>query len=241
MRVMLNRTSLDGRIDGWSEKQEGQYARILTIPSYRPFASTTSPQMSKKQNSTIEQPYSRHASPTRPTASAAAWIRLSESKSHLYMHPLRPVNTSRPAYRLELETEKVNHLGQHSDAISSMCWAREQSAFPSLTHPFPHPSCRARTDALVTGSWDRTVRFWDPRAASPEQASHRLPERAYHTDLVNNVLVVAMASRLFHIYDVRKMDAPAQTRESSLKFMTRALACMGDGSGACSASARVIE
>lgn len=50
-------------------------------------------------------------------------------------------------------------------------------------------------------------------------------------DLVNYTLVVAMASRLFNIYDIRKMDAAAQTRESSLKFMTRALACMADGQG----------
>lgn len=89
-----------------------------------------------------------------------------------------------------------------------------------------------RIDALVTGSWDRTVRFWDPRAQQAEQSSHKVPERVYHMDLVNNVLVVAMASRLYHIYDIRKMDAPAQTRESSLKFMTRALACMVDGQGA---------
>ena len=37
--------------------------------------------------------------------------------------------------RLEFETEKMNHLGQHSDAISSMNWAREQSASAS---PLPH-------------------------------------------------------------------------------------------------------
>lgn len=86
-------------------------------------------------------------------------------------------------------------------------------------------------DALVTGSWDRTIRFWDPRASSAQQASHDVPERIYNMDLVNHTLVVAMASRLFHIYDIRKMDVPAQTRESSLKFMTRALACMSDGQG----------
>ena len=40
-----------------------------------------------------------------------------------------------------------------------------------------------------------------------------------------------MASRLFHIYDIRKMDMPAQERESSLKYMTRSLACMPDGEG----------
>lgn len=40
-----------------------------------------------------------------------------------------------------------------------------------------------------------------------------------------------MASRLFHIYDIRKMDTVAQERESSLKYMTRSLACVPDGQG----------
>jgi cell cycle arrest protein BUB3 len=50
-------------------------------------------------------------------------------------------------------------------------------------------------------------------------------------DLVDNMLVVSMASRLFNIYDIRQMEAPIQERESSLKFMTRSLACMVDGQG----------
>lgn len=50
-------------------------------------------------------------------------------------------------------------------------------------------------------------------------------------DIVGHRLVLALASRLFHIFDVRKMDTPEQTRESSLKFLTRALACMSDGQG----------
>jgi cell cycle arrest protein BUB3 len=86
-------------------------------------------------------------------------------------------------------------------------------------------------DAIITGSWDRTIRFWDPRAATTQQSSHQLPERVYFMDTVGHYLVVALASRLFHIFDVRKMDAPEQTRESSLKFLTRALACMSDGQG----------
>ena len=51
-------------------------------------------------------------------------------------------------------------------------------------------------------------------------------------DTVGHGLVVALASRLFHIFDVRKMDKPEQTRESSLKFLTRALACMSNSEGA---------
>jgi cell cycle arrest protein BUB3 len=50
-------------------------------------------------------------------------------------------------------------------------------------------------------------------------------------DTVGHRLVVALASRLFHIFDVRNMDTPEQTRESSLKFLTRALSCMSDGQG----------
>ena len=92
------------------------------------------------------------------------------------------------------------------------------------------------SDVLITGSWDRTVRFWDPRASNQQQSSHEVPERVYNMDLAGHMLVVAMASRLFHIYDIRKMDTVNQARESSLKFMTRALACMADGQGVFSHS-----
>lgn len=87
-------------------------------------------------------------------------------------------------------------------------------------------------DVLITGSWDQSLRFWDPRSQTADVSTHALPERVYNMDLVHHTLVVAMASRLFHIYDVRNMSEPAQTRESSLKFMTRSLACMADGQGA---------
>ncbi|KAF8431074.1 WD40 repeat-like protein [Boletus edulis BED1] len=113
---------------------------------------------------------------------------------------------------IDLTTEKVTFLGQHENAVSAVNYVREQNL-------------------LITGSWDQSLRFWDPRAETAGVSSHTLPERVYHMDVVNHTLVVAMASRLFHIYDVRKMSEPAQTRESSLKFMTRSLACMADGQG----------
>ncbi|KAG6854543.1 hypothetical protein C0991_005455 [Blastosporella zonata] len=118
---------------------------------------------------------------------------------------------------LDLGTENMRNLGAHNDAISTMAYFRE-------------------SNMLITGSWDRTLRFWDSRANSPQHSSHDTPERVYQLDLVNNTLVVAMASRLFNIYDVRKMDSPIQQRESSLKFMTRSLACMPDGQGYATAS-----
>jgi cell cycle arrest protein BUB3 len=50
-------------------------------------------------------------------------------------------------------------------------------------------------------------------------------------DTVGKMLVVAMGDRKINIYDVRKMDKAIQKRESSLRFMTRALACMPSGEG----------
>jgi len=105
----------------------------------------------------------------------------------------------------------------HDDSISSMTFVRS-------------------TNNLITGSWDRTLRFWDSRSPNTQQSLHGTPERIYAIDHVNNSLVVAMASRLFHIYDIRKMGTPAQERESSLKYMTRSLACMPNGEGYATAS-----
>ncbi|PPQ74797.1 hypothetical protein CVT24_003666 [Panaeolus cyanescens] len=118
---------------------------------------------------------------------------------------------------LDLNSEKMTVLGSHEDSVSSM-------------------TCVSGNHSLITGSWDRTLRFFDPRASTPQQSSHSTPDRIYAIDHINNTLVVAMASRLFHIYDIRKMDAPAQQRESSLKYMTRSLACMPDGQGYATAS-----
>ena len=88
------------------------------------------------------------------------------------------------------------------------------------------------TDSLVSGSWDRTLKFWDPKSKSSQAtSSHTLPERIYHMDLAGHTLVVAMASRLFQIWDVRNMQSPVSQRESSLKYMTRAVACMSDQKG----------
>ncbi|KAF9005952.1 WD40 repeat-like protein [Cyathus striatus] len=109
---------------------------------------------------------------------------------------------------LDLETE---------GSVSGMVWSREKNA-------------------LISGSWDRTLRFFDPRSSSSAVPSYTTPERVYAMDLVNNTLVVAMASRIFSIYDIRKMDAPTQQRESSLKYMTRSVACMPDGEGYATAS-----
>ena len=60
-------------------------------------------------------------------------------------------------------------------------------------------------------------------------------------DTIGNRLIVALGSHLFHIFDVCKMNTSEQTRESSLKFLTRALSCMSDSQGVHSASMRLYK
>lgn len=91
----------------------------------------------------------------------------------------------------------------------------------------------AMIDSVITGSWDRSVKLWDPRMGNPKSliSTHEQPERVYAMDIVKNSLVIATAGRRIQIYDQRNMAAPVDERTSSLKFGTSALACMTDGNG----------
>jgi len=85
---------------------------------------------------------------------------------------------------------------------------------------------RGRRNPRVVHSWDRPdSEILDPnpnRAASSQAtSSHTLAGRIYHTGLACNTLVVAMASWLFQIWDVRNMQSPASQQENGLKYMTR--------------------
>nr|XP_024386583.1 mitotic checkpoint protein BUB3.1-like isoform X4 [Physcomitrium patens] len=76
------------------------------------------------------------------------------------------------------------------------------------------------TGHVVTGSWDKTVRCWDPRGGTGV-GTYPQPERVYSMSLVGHRLVVATAGRHITVYDLRLMQRPEQTRESSLKYQTR--------------------
>ncbi|AQL02205.1 Putative pentatricopeptide repeat-containing protein mitochondrial [Zea mays] len=88
---------------------------------------------------------------------------------------------------------------------------------------------------VITGSWDKTVKCWDPRGVSgPERTlvgTYAQPERVYSLSLVGNRLVVATAGRHVNIYDLRNMSQPEQKRDSSLKYQTRCVRCFPNGTG----------
>ncbi|WOL16952.1 mitotic checkpoint protein [Canna indica] len=88
---------------------------------------------------------------------------------------------------------------------------------------------------VITGSWDKTLKCWDPRGSGgPDRAlvgTYPLPERVYSLSLVGYRLVVATAGRHVNVYDLRNMSQPEQRRESSLKYQTRCVRCYPNGTG----------
>lgn len=96
----------------------------------------------------------------------------------------------------------------------------------------------------------------DPSTRITNPSTIILPSKPFALSLSPTKLVVAMASRALYIYDLKSLAdlasqnsgsraetstnalelEPWQRRESSLKFMTRAVACMPDDSGYASSS-----
>ncbi|KAI4161286.1 MAG: hypothetical protein LQ342_004953 [Letrouitia transgressa] len=110
---------------------------------------------------------------------------------------------------------------------------------------------------LVSASWDSSLHLHHP---SHPPASVSLPAKPFSISFSASKLVVAMASRVLHIYDLEHLVSalsslpsnnggidsmsvavpievePWQRRESSLRFMTRAVACMPNDAGYASSS-----
>jgi cell cycle arrest protein BUB3 len=107
-------------------------------------------------------------------------------------------------------------------------------------------------DILISTSWDGTMHVHEPK--SRRHVSISLPAKPFALSLSSNRAVVAMAERKVWVYDLSALKTlveqggdtvqtqqpmsvePWQQRESSLKFMTRAIACMPDATGFATSS-----
>lgn len=105
-------------------------------------------------------------------------------------------------------------------------------------------------DLLISSSWDSTLHFHFLSNPSQAHVVIKLPAKPFSIALSTTYLVVAMASRLVNIYELASTKLlasqnndgseahiePWQKRESSLKFMTRSVACMPNDAGYATSS-----
>jgi len=83
---------------------------------------------------------------------------------------------------------------------------------------------------IITGSWDATIKLWDPRQ-SKSVGTYSQHDRVYTMALSEDKVVVGTAGRKVLVWDLRNMDIVLQKRDSSLKFQTRCIKCFPNKEG----------
>lgn len=86
------------------------------------------------------------------------------------------------------------------------------------------------TSMVVSGGWDKKLKFWDARQPNPVGVID-MPERVHAMDVRGNLLVVATADRQIISYDVSGQPREHSRKESPLKYQTRSLAAFPDQTG----------
>lgn len=140
--------------------------------------------------------------------------------------------------RIDLNTSEQTVLTSHEAGVANVVYSREHNL-------------------VISGSWDSTLHVYRSDAGATTESIPTvvpLPSKPFSLSLTATKLVVAMASRSLHIYDLKALALltaqadgastngnkveiePWQRRESSLKFMTRCVACMPDDAGYASSS-----
>uniref|UniRef100_A0AAY5KQK6 Mitotic checkpoint protein BUB3 n=2 Tax=Esox lucius TaxID=8010 RepID=A0AAY5KQK6_ESOLU len=103
----------------------------------------------------------------------------------------------------DLNTDQDTIVGTHDAAIRCVEYCPE-------------------VNVMVTGSWDRSVKLWDPRTPC-NAGTFTQPEKVYTLSVAGDRLIVGTAGRRVLVWDLRNMGYVQQRRESSLKYQTRAI------------------
>ena len=83
---------------------------------------------------------------------------------------------------------------------------------------------------LVTGSWDKTVKYWDLRQSSPV-ATLNCQERVYTLDVRDKLMVIGTADRYINIVNLSEPTKFYKSMQSPLKWQPRTVSCFADSSG----------
>ncbi|PSK34972.1 hypothetical protein B9Z65_1555 [Elsinoe australis] len=83
---------------------------------------------------------------------------------------------------------------------------------------------------LVTGSWDKTVKYWDLRQQQPV-ATLECQDRVYCMDVRDQLLVIGTAERWINVVNLNEPAKFYKQMQSPLKWQTRTVACFADATG----------
>lgn len=115
----------------------------------------------------------------------------------------------------DVQSGQAQQIGQHDAAVKAV---RFVECGPT------------NTPVVVSGSWDKTLRYWDTRQQQPI-STIQLPERVYAMDASQKVLVVGTAERHIAVIDLNNPQQIFKNLMSPLKWQTRTIACYPQGNG----------
>ncbi|KAK1219381.1 RNA export factor gle2 [Marasmius sp. AFHP31] len=107
----------------------------------------------------------------------------------------------------DINTGQATQVAQHDAPIKVVKWVEAPQA-----------------NILATGSWDKTIKYWDLRTPQPV-ASVTLPERCYTMDVQYPLMVVGTAERHIQIFNLTNPTSAYKTITSPLKWQTRVVSC----------------
>lgn len=101
-----------------------------------------------------------------------------------------------------------------------------------VRHVFYSKDMGNGSPCLITGSWDRSIRYWDIRAPTgTPMGTVPMGEKVYCMDVRSPLLVVGTSERKLRVYDIRKPTEVYHEKLAQLKYQLRCLATFPDQSG----------
>ena len=100
----------------------------------------------------------------------------------------------------DLGSNQKMQVAQHDAPVKTVHWIKA-----------PAYSC------IMTGSWDKTLKFWDPRNPQPIMTIN-LPERCYCADVEYPMAVVGTANRNLFVYQLEGQPQEYKQIEPPLKY-----------------------
>ncbi|CAD7089363.1 unnamed protein product [Hermetia illucens] len=112
------------------------------------------------------------------------------------------------------------------------CWdLASDQVVQVAAHDAPVKTCHwikgLNYTCLMTGSWDKTLKFWDIRSPNPMMTIN-LPERCYCADVDYPLAVVGTAGRGLIAYTLEGTPKEFKRNESPLKYQHRAISIFKD-------------
>eukprot|EP01128_Nolandella_sp_AFSM9_P003525 TRINITY_DN1518_c0_g1_i1.p1 TRINITY_DN1518_c0_g1~~TRINITY_DN1518_c0_g1_i1.p1 ORF type:complete len:344 (+),score=71.08 TRINITY_DN1518_c0_g1_i1:265-1296(+) len=108
----------------------------------------------------------------------------------------------------DLASNQQQQIAAHGEPINFVKWIPEKNV-------------------LMTGSWDKTIKYWDGRQSQPALTAE-LPGKLYSADVVGQLAVAATSNRKIVMYNLNNPNQPFRVIDSPLKFQTRAVRVFPD-------------